>query len=39
MTVLNRMIAGLGLGVAMTMGAVAVPAYAQDETIKVGALH
>ena len=39
MTVLNRMIAGLGLGVAMTMGAVAVPAYAQDETIKVGVLH
>jgi urea transport system substrate-binding protein len=39
MTVVNRMIAGLGLGVAMTMGAVAVPAFAQDDTIKVGVLH
>jgi len=35
----NRTIAGLGLGVAMTMGAIAVPAFAQDETIKVGVLH
>ena len=39
MTGLNRSIAGLGLGVAMTMGAVAVPAVAQDDTIKVGVLH
>jgi urea transport system substrate-binding protein len=39
MTVVNRAIAGLGLGVAMTMSAVAVPAVAQDETIKVGVLH
>ncbi len=39
MTVVNRTIAGLGLGVAMTMGAIAVPAFAQDETIKVGVLH
>src|SRR5688572_7730676 len=39
MTAVNRMIAGLGLGVAMTMSAVAVPAVAQDETIKVGVLH
>ena len=39
MTVVNRKLAGLGLGVAMTMGAVAVPAFAQDETIKVGVLH
>ena len=39
MTVENRMIAGLGLGVAMTLGAFAVPAFAQDETIKVGVLH
>jgi urea transport system substrate-binding protein len=39
MTVGNRAIAGLGLGVAMTMSAVAVPAFAQDETIKVGVLH
>ena len=39
MTVVNRTIAGLGLGVAMTMGAIAVPALAQDETIKVGVLH
>jgi urea transport system substrate-binding protein len=38
MTVVNRMIAGLGLGVTMTMGAMAVPALAQ-ETIKVGVLH
>ncbi|MDB5614259.1 MAG: urtA, partial [Devosia sp.] len=35
----NRTLAGLGLGVAMTMGAIAVPAFAQDETIKVGVLH
>ena len=34
----NRMIAGLGIG-AMTMGAVTVPALAQDETIKIGVLH
>lgn len=39
MTGVNRAIAGLGLGVAMTMGAIAVPAFAQDETIKVGVLH
>lgn len=39
MTVANRMIAGLGLGVALTMGMGAVPAFAQDETIKVGVLH
>ena len=39
MTAINRAITGLGLGVAMTMGAVAVPAFAQDETIKVGVLH
>jgi urea transport system substrate-binding protein len=39
MTGLNRSIAGLGLGVAMTMGAIAVPASAQDDTIKVGVLH
>ncbi len=39
MTVVNRAFAGLGLGVAMTMGAVAIPALAQDETIKVGVLH
>ena len=39
MTVTNRMIAGLGLGVTMTMGAIAVPAFAQDDTIKVGVLH
>lgn len=39
MTVVNRMVAGLGLGVTMTMGAIAVPAFAQDETIKVGVLH
>ncbi|MDB5535915.1 MAG: branched-chain amino acid transporterubstrate-binding protein [Devosia sp.] len=38
MTVVNRMIAGLGLGVTMTMGAMAVPAIAAD-TIKVGVLH
>ena len=39
MTGLNRSIAGLGLGVAITMGAIAVPASAQDDTIKVGVLH
>ncbi len=39
MTVVNRNFAALGLGVAMTMGAIAVPAFAQDETIKVGVLH
>ena len=39
MTGLNRSIAGLGLGVAMTMGAMAGPASAQGETIKVGVLH
>jgi len=39
MTVVNRNLAGLGLGVAMTLGAIAVPAFAQDETIKVGVLH
>jgi urea transport system substrate-binding protein len=39
MTVSNRMLAGLGLGVAMTMGSIAVPAFAQEETIKVGVLH
>ena len=39
MTGVNRSFAGLGLGVAMTMGAIAVPAFAQDETIKVGVLH
>jgi urea transport system substrate-binding protein len=39
MTVLNRVVAGLGLGVAVGLGAVAVPAFAQDETIKVGVLH
>jgi urea transport system substrate-binding protein len=32
------MIAGLGLGVTMTMGAMAIPAIAAD-TIKVGVLH
>jgi urea transport system substrate-binding protein len=39
MTVLNRIVAGLGLGVAVSFGAIAVPALAQDETIKVGVLH
>ncbi|KKB84950.1 branched-chain amino acid ABC transporter substrate-binding protein [Devosia limi DSM 17137] len=39
MTLVNRTLAGLGLGVAMTIGAIAVPAFAQDETIKVGVLH
>jgi urea transport system substrate-binding protein len=39
MTVSNRVVAGLGLGVAVSLGAVAVPAFAQDETIKVGVLH
>jgi urea transport system substrate-binding protein len=39
MTVLNRVVAGLGLGVAVSFGAIAVPALAQDETIKVGVLH
>ena len=39
MTGLNRMIAGLGLGVTLTMGATMVPAVAQDDTIKVGILH
>ncbi len=40
MTVLNRMIAGLGLGVTLATTAVAVPAIAQDEgPIKVGILH
>ena len=37
MTGLNRMMAGIGLGVAMTLGAAA-PAMSQ-ETIKVGILH
>src|SRR6218665_2701041 len=36
----HRMLAGLGLGVAMTVGAIApLTAYAQDDTIKVGVLH
>src|SRR4051812_5076084 len=39
MIVVNRLIAGLGLGVTMTMGAIAVPAIAADDTIKVGVLH
>ncbi len=39
MTGINRTIAGLGLGVAITLGTVAVPVMAQDETIKVGVLH
>ncbi len=40
MTDVRRMLAGLGLGVAMTVGALApVTAYAQEETIKVGILH
>ena len=39
MTGLNRMIARLGLGVTLTMGATMVPAVAQDDTIKVGILH
>ena len=35
----QRMLAGIGLGVAMTVGALApLTAYAQD-TIKVGVLH
>ena len=39
MTGINRMMAGIGLGVAMTAGALApLTAYAQD-TIKVGVLH
>ena len=37
MTGINRMMAGIGLGLAMTLGAV-VPAVSQD-TIKVGILH
>jgi urea transport system substrate-binding protein len=39
MTITGRKIAHMGLGVAMTVGAMAVPAFAQDETIKVGVLH
>ena len=40
MAVLNRMIAGLGLSVTLAAGAMAVPAWAQDEgPIKVGILH
>src|SRR3546814_14359394 len=39
MTVGNGAMAGLGLGVTMTMGAMAGPAFAQGETIKVGVLH
>ena len=39
MAVINRMIAGLGLGVTLSMGAIALPVVAQDETIKVGVLH
>lgn len=39
MTGINRMMAGIGLGVAMTAGALApLAAYAED-TIKVGVLH
>ena len=39
MTGISRMMAGIGLGVAMTAGALApITAYAQD-TIKVGVLH
>ena len=37
MTGINRVMAGVGLGVAMTLGAI-VPAFSQ-ETIKVGILH
>jgi len=39
MTVVNRMIAGLGLGVTMTLGGFAGTAIAQEDTIKVGILH
>nr|WP_314258517.1 urea ABC transporter substrate-binding protein [uncultured Devosia sp.] len=39
MTVVNRMIAGLGLGVTMTLGGFAGAAIAQEDTIKVGILH
>ena len=40
MTEVKRILAGLGLGIAMTAGALApITAYAQDETIKVGVLH
>jgi urea transport system substrate-binding protein len=36
----HRMLAGIGLGVAMTVGALApLTAYAQEDTIKVGVLH
>ena len=36
----QRMLAGVGLGVAMSVGAMApLTAYAQEETIKVGVLH
>ncbi|WP_173088035.1 urea ABC transporter substrate-binding protein [Devosia sp. 1635] len=39
MTKVNRLIAGLGLGASITLGAAVVPAFAQDDTIKVGILH
>jgi urea transport system substrate-binding protein len=39
MTGINRLLAGIGLGVTMTMGALALPATAADDTIKVGILH
>jgi urea transport system substrate-binding protein len=39
MTGLNRAIAGLGLGVTISLGAMAVPVLAQEDTIKVGILH
>ena len=39
MTAVNRLIAGLGLGATITLGAAVVPAAAQDDTIKVGILH
>jgi urea transport system substrate-binding protein len=40
MTEVKRILAGLGLGIAMTAGALSpMTAYAQDETIKVGILH
>ena len=40
MTEVNRILAGLGLGVAITFGALApVQPFAADDTIKVGVLH
>jgi urea transport system substrate-binding protein len=39
MTGATRITAGLALGAALTLGAMAIPAYAADDTIKVGILH